>query len=125
MKQELSTATERPVEQASRLSWDLPPVNIREEHDAYVMELEMPGVCKDGLEITVENNELTLIGRRTDPEVEGEMVYRESRRRDYRRSFEIDPSIDTNKISAKIDQGVLTLTLPKAESVKPRKISVE
>jgi HSP20 family protein len=51
-------------------------------------------------------------------------VYRETRGFDYRRAFEIDPSIDTAKITAKIDQGVLTLTLPKAESVKPRKITV-
>ena len=49
---------------------------------------------------------------------------RESRGNDYRRVFEIDPSIDAAKISAKIEQGVLTLHLPKAEAVKPRKIVV-
>jgi len=121
----LATTTERPVETASRLpAWDVPPANIREEHDAYILELEMPGVSKSGIEVTVENNELTLVGHRTDPEIKGEAVYQESRRCDYRRSFEIDPSIDTHKIVAKIEQGVLRLTLPKAESIKPRKISV-
>jgi len=124
MKQ-LSSTTERPVESTSRLpAWDVPPANIREEHDAYILELEMPGVSKSGIEVTVENNELTLVGHRTDLEIKGDAVYQESRRCDYRRSFEIDASIDTHKIVAKIDQGILRLTLPKAASLKPRKISV-
>jgi hypothetical protein len=56
--------------------------------------------------------------------VEGILIHRESRQESYRRTFELDPSIDASKISAKIDQGVVTLTLPKAEHVKPRKITV-
>jgi HSP20 family protein len=89
-----------------------------------MLQVEMPGVNKDGLEISVENNELTIIGRRSRPAVEGPLIHRESRRENYRRAFELDPSIDADKISAKIDQGVMTLTLPKAEQVKPRKIKV-
>ncbi len=89
-----------------------------------MLELEMPGVPKEGLEITIENNELTIIGRRSDPEPAGELVYRETRPLNFRRVFDLDPSIDTTKISAKIDKGVVTLTLPKAERVKPRKITV-
>ncbi len=94
------------------------------EDDGYMLEVEMPGVTKDGLEISVENNELTIIGCRSLPAVEGTLIHRESRRENYRRTFELDPSIDASKISAKIDQGVVTLTLPKAEQVKPRKIKV-
>jgi HSP20 family protein len=56
--------------------------------------------------------------------VEGILIHRESRQESYRRTLELDPSIDANKISAKINQGVVTLTLPKAEHVKPRKITV-
>jgi len=56
--------------------------------------------------------------------MEGTLIHRESRPENFRRAFEIDPSIDANKISAKIDQGLVTLTLPKAEHVKPRKITV-
>jgi len=56
--------------------------------------------------------------------VEGTLIHRESRPENYRRTFELDPSIDADKINAKIDQGVVTLTLPKAEHVKPRKIAV-
>jgi HSP20 family protein len=84
----------------------------------------MPGVKKDGLEISVESNELTIIGRRSLPVMEGTVIHRESRAENFRRMFEIDPSIDAGKISAKIDQGLVTLTLLKAEHVKPRKITV-
>jgi len=56
--------------------------------------------------------------------VEGTLIHRESRPENYRRTFELGPSSDANKISAKIDQGVVTLTLPKTEHVKPRKITV-
>ena len=109
---------------AQRTSYLTPPANIFETKDGYVLEAEMPGVNKAGLEITVENNELTITGRRSNEPVKADLVYRESRELDYRRVFDLDPSIDTGKITAKIDNGVLTLTLPKAESVKPRKISV-
>ena len=101
-----------------------PPASVTEIGDGYMLEIEMPGVKKGGLEISVENNELTIIGRRSVPAAEGTLIHRESRPENFRRAFEIDPSIDANKISAKIDQGLVTLTLPKAEHVKPRKITV-
>ena len=101
-----------------------PDVNIFETKDDYVLEAEMPGVSKEGLEITLEGNVLTIIGHRADPTPAGEAVYRESRPLDYRRVFELDPAIDGDKIGASVDQGVLTLTLPKAERVKPRKIAI-
>jgi len=101
-----------------------PPASVTESAEGYMLEIEMPGVKKDGLDISVENNELTVIGRRSLPAVEGTWIHHESRRENFRRKFEIDPSIDAEKISAKIDQGLVTLTLPKAEHVKPRKITV-
>ena len=109
---------------ANRVNYLTPPANIREDKDGYVLEAEMPGVAKDGLELTVENGELVIVGRRTAVQPGGKVVYRESRGFDYRRTFELDPSIDTTKISAKLDQGVLTLHLPKTDAVKPRKIAV-
>jgi HSP20 family protein len=101
-----------------------PPASVIEAGDGYTLEIEMPGVNKSGLDISVENNELTIIGRRSLPVVEGTLVHRESRPENFRRTFELDPSIDANNISAKIEQGLATLTLPKAEHVKPRKITV-
>ncbi|MFL6538237.1 MAG: Hsp20/alpha crystallin family protein [Chthoniobacterales bacterium] len=101
-----------------------PPASLREDGDGYRLEIEMPGVNKEGLEISIENNELTIIGRRSMPQVEGTPVHREMRPHNFRRWFELDPSIDAAKIGARIDQGLVTLTLPKAEQVKPRKITV-
>lgn len=101
-----------------------PVASLQENADGYTLELEMPGVNKEGLEISVENNELTIVGRKNRVTIEGTPLHRESRPNDYRRSFEIDPSIDSGKISARMNQGVVTLTLPKAEEVKPRKIMV-
>jgi HSP20 family protein len=101
-----------------------PPASVTEIGDGYMLEIEMPGVKKDGLEISFENNELTIIGRRSLPAVEGTLIHRESRPENFRRLFELDPSIDADKISAKIDQGLVRVTLPKAEHVKLRKITV-
>src|SRR2546430_17489526 len=101
-----------------------PAASVIEDGDAYLLNVEMPGVNKEGLEISVENNELTIVGRRSLPAIEGTLIHRESRSENFRRAFELDPSIDTAKVSARIEQGILTLTLPKAEQVKPRKIAV-
>jgi HSP20 family protein len=100
------------------------PVSVTEIAEGYMLEIEMPAVKKDGLEISIENNELTIIGRRSLPPVEGTLIHRESRPENFRRVFELDPSIDSDKISAKIDHGLVTLILPKAEHVKPRKIAI-
>jgi len=102
-----------------------PPVNVVETKDGYILEAEMPGVGKDGLEILLEDNELTIVGHRSFGADGAQPLYRESVDRDFRRTFVLDPTIDTAKINAKMNHGVLTLNLPKAERVKPRKISVE
>ena len=111
-------------EQAQREQFLAPIASLVEDGEGYTLEVEMPGVNKEGLEISVENNELTIVGRRSIPAVEGTLLHRESRAENFRRAFELDPSIDADKISAKIEQGVVRLTLPKAEQVKPRKITV-
>lgn len=101
-----------------------PRASVVENGEGYILQVEMPGVNKEGLEIAMEDNELTIIGHRSLPTVDGTLIHQESRRENFRRVFEIDPSIDTDKISAQIDQGILTLKLPKSERVKPRKIAV-
>jgi len=122
----MNTLTRQPREsdRSQAEQFMTPPASVREISDGYTLEIEMPGVKKDGLEISVENNELTIIGRRSLPTVEGTLMHRESRPENFRRVFELDPSIDADKISARIDQGLVTLVLPKAEHVKPRKIAV-
>ena len=102
----------------------VPQVYIVETKDSFILEAAMPGVSKEGLEVLLEGNELTLVGRRQSGVPGAEPVYRESSPRDFRRDFVLDPSIDTSKLRATIEQGMLTLTLPKTEKVKPRKIQV-
>src|SRR6201995_2853054 len=87
-----------------------PAASVVEDGDGYLLQVEMPGVNKEGLEISVEDNELTLVGRRSLPSLEGTLVHRESRRENFRRTFDLDPSIDTNRISARMENGVVTLT---------------
>ena len=117
---------QRPKSEARREPpYVLPEVNIFETKDGYAVEAEMPGVSKDGLEVTLEGNELTIVGHRHNEVVNGTPIFRERNLADYRRAFELDPAIDAKRIAAKMDQGVLTLTLPKSEGVKPRRITVD
>jgi HSP20 family protein len=102
----------------------IPAANISATDNEYVLELEMPGVRNEGLEITTESNELTIIGRRQTDLPEGELCYCESALADYRRVFELGPDIDTSRITAEMQQGVLRLRLPKSEKAKPRKIQI-
>ena len=114
----------RDTERGQSEQFVAPTASVVEDADGYLLQVEMPGVNKKGLEISLEDNELTIIGRRSLPTVDGTLIHRESRQENFRRTFELDPSIDGNKINAKVEQGILTLTLPKAEHVKPKKIIV-
>lgn len=125
LPQQQNESANLPVREQRRVQYATPLVDVESTEDGYVIRAEMPGVDKAGLEITVENGELAIVGHRQTTESPGEPVYREIRNNDYRRVYELDPSIDTAKIGARIEQGILSLTLPKAESVKPRKISVD
>jgi HSP20 family protein len=115
---------DRDTERRQTEQFVTPMASILEGADGYVLRVEMPGVNEEGLEISLEDNELTVTGRRSLPAIDGTLIHHESRRDNFRRTFELDPSIDGNRIGAKIEQGILTLTLPKAEHVKPRKITV-
>src|SRR5208282_3123923 len=101
-----------------------PYVNIFENKDGYLIQAEMPGVSKTGLELTIENNELTILGHRQATATKANEVYRESVVADYRRTFELDPAIDSKRIEASLEQGLLTVRLPKSERAKPHKITV-
>ena len=102
-----------------------PLADVESNENAYTIHAEMPGVDKSGLEITVDKGELTIIGHRHIQPPAGDPVYLEIRQADFRRVYELDPAVDTTKITAHIDQGVLTLTLPRSEAVEPRKITVD
>ncbi|MGA1540585.1 MAG: Hsp20/alpha crystallin family protein [Chthoniobacterales bacterium] len=114
-----ATATAAP----ERIRYITPAVTIHEDADGYTIEAEMPGVGKDGVHVTVENGELVFTGAKSAPPA-GNTLYRETSRADYRRVFDLDPAVDTDQISARMDQGVLVLRLPKAQDKKPRRITI-
>ena len=111
---------ERPVEQR----FTAPPVDIREEKDAFLLVADMPGVDKRGITVRLDGTDLTVTGERTVEYPNGVELHRETAGRSYRRTFEIAPEIDSTRISAQVANGVLRLTLPKTEAVKPRTIAV-
>jgi HSP20 family protein len=111
-------------ETAQRVEYFTPRVDLHQDADGYTLEVEMPGVNKQGVEITVEDGKLVLGGHRPLAGEFGRSVHRERKAGEYRRVFDLDPSIDATKISARVEQGLLTVHLPKAEAVKPRKITV-
>lgn len=122
----MNTLTKRETETPAateRVNYQLPAVNIYETEDGYTLEADVPGVTREGLEIYLDQNELTLLGRRatTRPELRH---YRESSDGDFRRVFELHPELDTDQITARVENGVLTLHLPKREHVKPRRIAI-
>jgi HSP20 family protein len=108
---------------AARIRYTTPAVAIYEDADGYTIEAEMPGVAKDGVQVTVENGELAFTGAKT-PRPEGTRLYGEVARADYRRVFDLDPSVDAEQVTARMDQGVLVLRLPKAQDKKPRRIAI-
>ena len=124
MKATLQNGIHTATSERAEAQYLVPDVNIYETKDGYELEAEMPGVSKDGLEITLEGTEIAITGRRTNEVVNGEVLFRERNNAGYRRVFDLDPAIDTARISARMNQGVLLLSLPKSEAVKPRKIVV-
>lgn len=100
-----------------------PPVDIYEDGDGLVVKADLPGVARENLDVRVENNLLSIRGR---PEhgASGDPIYREYELANFFRQFELNDRVDQTKISAELRHGVLTLTLPRAEEAKPRKVEV-
>src|SRR5947207_14747097 len=96
-----------------------PPATVLENADGYTLDVEMPGVSKENLEMWVENNEVKILGRRALPTVEGTLMHRESLPENVRGSDQPDPAIDAGRLSATIEQGVVPLTLTKRGPVNP------
>jgi len=103
-----------------------PAVNVWETGDAVVAELEVPGVKSDQVDISVVESELTLTIHRPEPELSGVAFHRRERPSgDVTRTIRLPSPVDPDRVSAELHDGVLTITLPRAESSKPRKINVK
>ncbi|MBW2093434.1 MAG: Hsp20/alpha crystallin family protein [Deltaproteobacteria bacterium] len=103
----------------------IPAVDIFENKEALVLIADMPGVTNDGVEIHLEDSELTIRGKVLEEQQNVLPVYTEYRSGDYYRSFTLSNVIDQQKIEASMKDGVLKIILPKAETAKPRQITVQ
>ena len=104
----------------------LPTADIYETNDALNVVLEMPGVDKNSVDIRVEDGVLNVEGRLDFSKYQGlQPLYTEYNVGHYSRSFRLSSKIDQNKIAAELNDGVLSLVLPKVEEAKPRTIQVK
>ena len=103
-------------------------VDVREDGDHIYVEAELPGFRKDEVDITLENQTLTIAAeRRAEQKKEGpkgDLLLHERRYSRFLRSFTLPPTVDEQTVNAKLNDGVLTITLNKREETKPKKITV-
>lgn len=129
-KQELQVQKKREQEQRQESTIParvfVPPADIYESQDALTVILEMPGVEKDNVDVRVEEGMLNIEGRLALSKYEGLLpLYTEYNIGHYARSFRLSAKVDQARIGAELKDGVLSLTLPKAEEAKPRTIKVK
>jgi HSP20 family protein len=120
-KTQNTTATER----IRNVKTFVPRVDIYETKEALFLIADMPGVDDKTVDVELEKNILTISGRVEDGKLKDHtLVFSEYEVGDYERSFTLSDEIDREKIKATVRQGVLRLELPKAEKVKPKKITI-
>jgi HSP20 family protein len=129
-KQELQVQQKRELENKEESTIParvfLPTADIYETNDALNVVLEVPGVDKNSVDIRVEDGVLKIEGRLDFSKYQGlQPLYTEYNVGHYSRSFRLSSKIDQNKIAAELNDGVLSLVLPKVEEAKPRTIQVK
>ena len=129
-QQDLQVQHKREMEkkQETTVSWRtyLPVTDIFETDQALTVVLEMPGVGKDAVDVSVEDDVLAIDGRIDYSKYEGlQPVYTEYNVGHYARSFQLSSKIEQGNIHAELKDGLMTLVLPKVEKAKPRKIKIK
>lgn len=104
----------------------VPPVDIYEDEDQVTLFADLPGVAKENLSLQIDKDTLQIYGKVSKSDGENRAdFYTEFPAKDFYRAFTIGEEIDRDKITASMSNGVLKLTLPKAEQAKPRKIEIK
>jgi HSP20 family protein len=103
-----------------------PPMNISQDDENFYLRAELAGVSADELEISVLQNRVSVAGRREIAREEEGVSYHRKERPEgaFNRSLTLPVAVDSERVEAKYENGILTLTLPKAEAIKPRQIKV-
>lgn len=106
-------------------SW-VPPVDIQETADTYVFHAELPGLTKENIHITLENNILRISGeRKLEKDVKKENFHRIERTYGtFARTFTLPTQVDNERVQAAFENGILRVSVPKADQAKPRKIEI-
>ncbi|HTX98863.1 MAG TPA: Hsp20/alpha crystallin family protein [Bacteroidota bacterium] len=107
-------------------SWT-PAVDLAETADEYLAKVELPGVDKNGIKITMENNVLTIRGEKSQEKKEKDVNFHRVERfyGSFQRSFELPGTVKNEKIEAEFKDGILTIRMPKAEEAKSKQIDVK
>lgn len=110
-----------------RLTRQFPPINLYDAGDRYVLSAQLPGISLDDLDLSITGETLTMRGERKRPEGVSDESYRRQERQYGRwtRTLSLPDRVDSLQVTATLSHGLLTITLPKAESAKPRQISVK
>ena len=121
--------TERNQERGSRVANEaslMPPVEVIEDKEGIVLYADLPGVAKDSLDLNVEGDTVTIEGALALDVPEGlEVTHAEVSLPRFRRVFTLSKELNANKIAAELNNGVLTLRIPKADHAQPRRIEVK
>lgn len=127
--QDLSVREKQEVQSQAETTRDIPvyvpPVDIYESEKELVLVADMPGVAPEDVEIDLHDDQLTIRGTITTEGENERVLLREYGVGDYQRQFSLGQTIDQSKIEASMKDGVLKLTLPKAQQALPRKIEVK
>lgn len=111
------------VESTRNLRQVTPLVDIYENDDEILLHAEMPGVMKDDITVNIDNGNLALTGVRSMTQ-KGAAEWEEFGEVQYQRVFSVPQTIDVNKVSAELKDGILALHLPKSEAAKPKQIKI-
>lgn len=125
MDNKVTTKDKKDVE-INNEQYYIPNTDITETENDFLMMLEMPGISKENVSINVEDDVLTIETNKDFSEkASAKCITQEFALQNYKRSFTLNYSIDVEKIEAEMENGILKLTLPKSEKLKPRKIAVK
>jgi HSP20 family protein len=116
------------VEASDEAALRLPRTNVEEREDSYVFTMEMPGVAKKEVEVSLENDTLTIKGEKVEESEEKEdkgFLRREIRSARFERSFSLGNEVDRENIKAKMADGILTITVAKKDEKVGRKVDVQ
>lgn len=101
------------------------PIDAYRKGDSFIVEFDLPGVAADSIDLTVEQNVLTVRASRQRSDDQAEMILAERPQGTFSRQLFLGESLDTDRIEANYTDGVLSLRIPVAERAKPKKVAVQ